>query len=312
MDWVEAQDTVCMNDQFTQHALSFGTAGARWLKAIPGIIAEYEKKWSLKVSPPFMLSYNYVAPGKLLDGTQVVLKIGFPKDREFQTEINALSVFNGIGITKLIEADRKNCAILIERVTPGNPLSTIENDEDATRKIAVVMKKLRIPLPSKNNFITIAELSKEIPLLRKRYNGNTGPLPSYLVDKAERLFEELITTSSYPILVHGDLHQDNVLSSDRDGWIAIDPKGIAAEPAYETAAMIRNPYEKLKDISNLNLERLLFRRIMILSKELNIDPVRIHKWGLFQTVLSAVWNVEGVKGWQHAIRIAYILDKIRI
>src|SRR6266567_6137524 len=42
-------------------------------------------------------------------------------------------------------------------------------------------------------------------------------------------------SSAEPVLVHGDLHHDNVLSSARAGWLAIDPKGVAAEPAYETS-----------------------------------------------------------------------------
>ena len=97
--------------------------------------------------------------------------------------------------------------------------------KEATRILASVMKHLWKPLPEKHDFITIAEWSNAI----SQYHGTSGPLPSYLVDKAERLFAELIASSAEPVLVHGDLHHENVLSSARAGWLAIDPKGVAAE-----------------------------------------------------------------------------------
>jgi len=299
-----------MNSEFVQHALSNGEEGEAWLKRIPDIITDYQKKWKLKVSPPFNLSYNYVAPTKRLDGSEAVLKIGFPKDKEFQTEIAALEVFNGQGIEKLLEEDRENAVILIERVTPGVPLSSLDDDEKATRILAEIMRRLWKPLPKNHHFITVEEWMQAIPEYMEKYNGATSLIPISLVEKANSLFKELIATSSAPVLVHGDLHHDNVLSSHRDGWLAIDPKGIAAEPAYETAAMIRNPYEKLKDLPHI--DQILRRRILILSEELGFDPERIRKWCFAQSVLSGVWNDAGVKGSEHAINIATALDTLNV
>lgn len=119
---------------------------------------------------------------------------------------------------------------------------------------------------------------------------------------------ELISSSETPVLVHGDLHHDNVLSSDREGWLAIDPKGIAAEPAYETAAMIRNPYKKIEDIQNL--DEVFRKRIIILSEKLEFDPNRIRKWCLAQTILSGVWTRDDNDYVKHALKVAHALDNI--
>lgn len=300
-----------MNEEFVQHALSNGEAGALWLQCIPTLITLYEKQWSLHVLPPFPRSYNYVAPCICADGSHAVLKIGLPQDREFQTEIEALSVFQGEGIAKLLHADKAHGVILLERVTPGVPLSALQNDEEATRILATVMKRLWKPLPQIHSFITIAEWSEAIPRFRQQYHGTGGPLPTSLVDKAERVFTELIASSAEPVLVHGDLHHDNVLSAQRAEWLAIDPKGVAAEPAYETAAMLRNPRLTLEH--NPDIKNLLRRRILVLSEVLLMDPQRIHQWALAQTVLSAVWSAanEG-KGWEHALAVAEVLDTIII
>lgn len=299
-----------MNDEFMKHILDRGEKGKLWLKRIPAIIAEYEEKWSIKVSEPFNLTWNYVAPATAADGTKVVIKIGFPDDREFKAGIDALSVFNAEGIEKLIETDRENAVILTEQVIPGIPLSTLVDDEKATRILATVMKKLWKALPEKHNFITIPEWSKAITKFKEKYK-TTSNLPLYLVDKAEYLFEELIANSAKQMLVHGDLHQNNVLSSNRDEWLAIDPKGVAAEPAYETGTMIRDPFKRMKN--NPDMKKIITQRIHTLSDELGFNPQRIHKWAFAQTVLSAVWSAEDKdKRWKYTISIAEALNDIKI
>ena len=52
---------------------------------------------------------------------------------------------------------------------------------------------------------------------------------------AELLFRELLASSEAPVLLHGDLHHFNILSSDRRPWVAIDPKGLSGEPLTKLA-----------------------------------------------------------------------------
>jgi streptomycin 6-kinase len=102
-----------------------------------------------------------------------------------------------------------------------------------------------------------------------------------------------------------------VLSGTREPWIAIDPKGVIAELAFETAAMLRNPYSKLETCTNLN--QLLNARIIILSDELEIEAERIRKWGFAHTVLSAIWSIEDHgTGWEFPMEIAAVLNRIRL
>lgn len=295
-----------MNKNFIKHALMYGEIGKAWLKQIPQIINEYEHKWSIKVLSPYTLTYNYVAPVTGNNGSQAVIKIGLPQDKEFQSEIEALKIFNGDGITKLLKADKEKAVILIEQVVPGTPLSTIENDEKATKIIASVMKKLWKPLPVNHHFITISQWTRALYGYHLQYNHNL-PIPLDLVEKAKRLFYELIKTSETPVLIHADLHHDNILSSSRNDWLVIDPKGIVAEPAYETSAMIRNPYKKISKMKNV--EKLLKTRIKILSEELNINPERIRKWCLAQTILSGVWTSENQDDTKHALKVIRALEK---
>ena len=146
--------------------------------------------------------------------------------------------------------------------------------------------------------------------LRDIYNGKTGPVPEKIVSKAEELFKYLTETSTERYLLHGDLHHDNVLSSKRDVWLAIDPMGVVGERAFETAAVLRNPQSKLLKYSNP--KDVLSKRIQILSEELEIDDKRIRQWGIAQTVLSAIWKLEDHgTDWEYCIKVAEILDSIR-
>lgn len=300
-----------MNDDFIKHALTYGKEGERWLKQIPQIIKEYENKWKLQVLPPYKLTYNYVAPAVRNDRSKVVLKIGFPQDKEFQTEISALLLFNGDASIKILEVDREHSVILLEQAVPGLPLSLILDDDRVTRILASVMKKLWKPLPQNHSFISIKQWAQALFQYPARFKGKKNPpIPFELVEKAILFLDQLIPTSSPAVLTHADLHHDNVLSSNRDEWLSIDPKGIAAEPAYETAAMIRNPYNKLKDMQDLS--KLLINRIKILSEELQIDPKRIHKWCFVQTVLSGVWTIDNSKDTTHALKVAHVLNRIVI
>lgn len=173
------------------------------------------------------------------------------------------------------------------------------------------MKKLWKPLPQNHSFITIKEWTKALPKYLIRFKADKNPpIPFSLVDKAILLFRELIATSSPAVLTHADLHHDNVLASNRDEWLSIDPKGIAAEPAYETTAMIRNPYELIRNMQNI--DKLLLNRILILSEELQIDANRIHKWCFVQTILSGVWTSDNPRDTIHALKVAQALDRIKI
>lgn len=43
------------------------------------------------------------------------------------------------------------------------------------------------------------------------------------------------------MLLDGDLHHFNILRAHRQPWLAIDPKGLVGDPAYEVGAFLYNP-----------------------------------------------------------------------
>jgi streptomycin 6-kinase len=136
----------------------------------------------------------------------------------------------------------------------------------------------------------VADWAEDFGKLRAMHGGGTGPLPARLVEEAETLFADLLASQAEPVLLHGDLHHSNILSSaGRALWLAIDPKGVVGEPAYETGALLRNP-ERL--LTEPEPGRILARRVDQLAEELGLDRARVRGWGLAQAVLAAVWGLE--------------------
>ena len=292
--------------KFRQTIIStFGDEGLIWLDHLPALIAECEQRWTFAAGPHFAdLSYNYVAPAKFEDGREIVLKLGVPRS-ELLTESEAVRHYNGQGSAQLVAAAPEEGILLIERVRPGNTLALMwpNQDEQATRIAARVMRQLWRPAAPDHPFVTVENWFAGFGRLRQEFNGGSGPFPAWLVDTGESLYAELQASMGEPLLLHGDLHHFNILSAHREPWLAIDPKGVVGEAAYDTGALLRNPVADIYHYSHV-----LERRIAILAEELELDRQRITGWGIAQAVLSAWWRYEDHgSGWESALMLAETL-----
>lgn len=287
----------------------YGDDGIVWLQRLPGIIDMCARRWKLTVQPPFEpLSYNYVAPVRCADGTDAVLKIGYPNS-ELLSEINALQLYGGNGMVNLLHADIEQGAFLLERLLPGTPLSTLEDDEQATSIAAGTMRQLWRPVPDDHPFPTVEKWALGLKRLRTQFDGGCGPYPVDLVERAEALFAELLPSMGKRVLLHGDLHHENIVMARRRPWLALDPKGVVGESAYEVGALLRNPIPGL--LARSNPAQITARRVDQLAEELDIDRQRIVGWGLAQAVLSAWWSFEDHgHGWDWAINCARLLEPL--
>ena len=181
-------------------------------------------------------------------------------------------------------------------------MAELADDDEATRIATRVMRALWRPVPVEHSFPTVARWAAGLQRLRTRFNGTTGPLPQKLVETAEALFAELLTSMDSPVVLHGDLHHWNILSAEREPWLALDPKGLVGEPAYEVGAWLRNQWVGPARSA---------RRIAIMAEELSVDRQRLVGWGVAQAVLSAWWSIEDHgHGWEEAIACAEMLAEI--
>jgi streptomycin 6-kinase len=286
----------------------FGDEGEKWLSRLPALIEYAVQRWNLTDLQQFVdLSVNYVAFARRNE-EEVVLKIGVI-NHEFISEMTALRIFNGDGAVKLLEADEENYMFLMERLRPGEMLVTLEDDDLRTHIACDVMTHLWRHKPQ-GPLIRLSEWFEGLKGLRIRFKGGTGPFPTALVERAESLLPELFTSSSPPVLLHGDLHHFNILSSER-GWLAIDPKGVIGPPGYEVGPLLINPFGDFLQTSDA--VRITERRLSILSERLGYPRERLRDWGLCHAVISAWWDLkEDGTGGEYSIGCAEVIAKAKV
>jgi streptomycin 6-kinase len=267
----------------------YGEQAARaWLASLPELLAAAAARWGLTLGEPYRLSHNYVARAVRADGTRAVLKLT-PPAGELRFEAAALRHFGGVGAVRLLAADVDGGALLLERAEPGELLATLQaRDDDAATRVAAEVG-IRLHGPPTGPFRTVEDWARAaFGWLRDRYGGGTGPFPAELIDRAEAEHAELVASAAPPVMLHGDLHHDNILTSER-GWLAIDPHGVLGEPAYEAGPLLRNP---LGLGARRDLAAVLTRRVPILAEAYGVAPERIRGWGRAHTAVSLIWSHE--------------------
>ncbi|WP_162005624.1 aminoglycoside phosphotransferase family protein [Dictyobacter vulcani] len=279
-----------MPDNFTYRASqSCDATGNGGIERLYAALKNSEARWNLTIEQPFNLSFNYVAPARRADGTAVVIKVCLPSD-EFALQHAALRICNGHGMVRLLDYHEEDETMLLERLEPGVMLSTVEDDEEAFSQAAAVMRQIRHPVPAQHPFPTIQDWGRALATARASYAQNSSPIPSKLLDEACVLFAELAASQTELVVLHGDLHQENILSAERAPWLAIDPKGVIGEPAYETGSLLRNELQRVFDAPQPL--RVMARRVDQLAAELDCKRERIRGWALSQAVLSVLWDAK--------------------
>jgi streptomycin 6-kinase len=287
---------------------TFQEDGHTFLKQLPDLIAQASARWGLTdVQPSSELSYNFVAFAKRGD-EEVVLKMGVP-NREFKSEMAALRLFNGEGACKLLDYDEEKYLMLLKRLRPGVMLAALEDDEEATNIAAVVMKEIWRPAPEDPVFIRLSDWFDGLKRLRPAFNGGTGPFNEKLVERVEHSVKDFFIENHQPVLMHGDFHHFNILSSER-GWLIIDPKGVIGPACYEVGPLLINPWGDL--LGKQDYRGMTKRRIDILHERLGFERERIHEWGLAHAILSAWWSIEDHTDGEYALAFAKMIADLAI
>ncbi len=204
-------------DDFMHHAsVLHGEKGLAWISQLPTILVNCEQRWRLTFAPPFTYlsyAYHYVAPAVRSDGTAVVVKVHAPTN-EFTQEAEALRLCDGRGMVRLLDYDINDRALLLERLESSISLSKLEDDEKATSYAATVMRQLWRPVPPDHPFPSIVDWGRGFLRLRQHYEGGNGPFPVAILEEAESLFAELSASMTECVLLHGDLHHENILAAE--------------------------------------------------------------------------------------------------
>ncbi|WP_307207364.1 aminoglycoside phosphotransferase family protein [Paenibacillus harenae] len=278
-----------------------GEQGVAWTGALPGLITDFASRFDFNPEAPFPnLSYNFVLRAKCGDGKPAVFKSSFMKE-ELSREVSVLRAFEGRGAINVLDADEEQGVALLEGADPGMPLSKIEDDARATDIFCEVFRHLHVSAPPSSQYPSMKQHFAAIERYRERfdYANTAAPLPESWVENAEECLAYLITTTSENLLLHGDLHHENILRQGEEQWVVIDPKGMIGDIHFDTIQYMLNYENRGGDC-----EQVLRSRIAIMADRLGLDPRRIAMWGVARGVLEACWTIEdGGTDWHRGIQI---------
>lgn len=287
---------------------AWGDAGERWLARLPTLVRELTQAWGLQIlGPAGPFTLHWVASAIRDDGTPVVLKLGPTVPGHLAHEALALQAFAGRGAVRLLAHDPERGALLLERAAPGTPVTGLVRQDDAaaTEVLVDVVRRLhRAPVPAG---LALPDLVAQGESLRRHLTAHRGDdvLPRRWVQRAAGLLGDLCSSAPRTVVLHGDLHHDNVLRATREPWLAIDPHGVLGDPGYELGATLYNPRPTHRDPELL---ALVGARIEQLAEGLVMAPERVAAWGFVKAVLSEAWSHEdGATARSRAFDVADLL-----
>jgi streptomycin 6-kinase len=266
-----------------------------WLERVPELLAECADEWELELGEPYVAgAAGYVVRATLRDRTPAVLKLIYPH-HESEHEAEALRVWNGDGAVQLLDHDEGRWALLLERCEPGTLLARKEQDEALDVFIGLLP---RLWQPAVEPFRPLAdEAQMWIEHLPDEWEAAGRPFEDRVVATAIDALERLSSTQGEPVLLHQDLHADNVLAARREPWLVIDPKPLVGEREFAVAPIVR-------DAELGHSERDILHRLDRLTSELGLDRERARLWTIGQTV---AWGLDTTYTPKHVETVSWLL-----
>jgi streptomycin 6-kinase len=119
-----------------------------------------------------------------------------------------------------------------------------------------------------------------------------------LLEAALDALRELPGTQGEQVLLHQDLHGDNVLAAQRQPWLVIDPKPLLGEREFAVAPIVRS-----FELGHTKRDALY--RFDRLTAELGLDRERARGWTIAQTV---AWTSSSQYRSTHLETVRWLLE----
>jgi streptomycin 6-kinase len=221
-----------------------------WLTRLPSTATMIAAQWSLTLDAPYEPGGRtaWVAPATLADGTDVTLKIGW-RHSEAEHEADGLRVWDGDGTVRLLAETRVSDSnvLMLERCVPGSALST-QPDLDQDTIVAGLLTRLWRAPTLEHPFRPLSQMCDEwADSFAARFFAGDLAIDAGLVRAGMTLLRSLPRDATRSVLLATDLHAGNVLASEREPWLMIDPKPYVGDPTYDALQHLLNSEARLRE-----------------------------------------------------------------
>jgi streptomycin 6-kinase len=200
----------------------------------------------------------------------------FSNTRERDAAVESLRAFGEDRAVRVLAVDPREPTALLERIQPAATLASTASEDEA---MVVVARLFRTGWPA------VPADSVATPVA-----GFASALESSDLRRARAMFSELLDDAAAPSLLHGDLHYDNIVTSDRADHLLIDPKGVIGDPAFDIGYLVSRPMPAARD--RLPLRTAIARRLAFLPDAIGLDRQRVASFAYVAAALSVAWARE--------------------
>jgi len=257
-----------------------------WRRGLPALVRSVLDDWRLEPDGYRGLGECALVLGvRTADGRAAAVKFGWPHPESTYEHV-ALRLWDGAGAVRLIRADPARGVLLLERAGPAD-LTTV-SVETACDVIAGLYPRLHRPATGQLDRLSTlcARWSTELAAL-----PTDSPAPHRLISQASSLAADLASDPSTDgVLLHGDLHYFNVLSSRREPWLAIDPKPISGHPSYEVAPLLWNRWNDA--VSSGDVRNAMRSRMFRMVDATGLDPHRVRDSVIVREMVNVLWALQ--------------------
>jgi streptomycin 6-kinase len=246
-----------------------------WLAALPRQIEEIAADWGLELGEPYLPGGQcaWVARATNTAGDQLVLKVGW-RHREAEHEADALRFWDGDGAARCLATRslEDTTALLLERCMPGVQLKSSLPEPEQDVVIARLARRLWARQPLDNHpFGSLQEMCDLwADWFEQDLDADSRGFDPGLGREGTTMLRELPRSADRNVLLCTDLHAGNVLASQREPWLVIDPKPFIGDPAFDAVQHMLNCDERLAD-DPFGLARRM-------AELLEVDPARVRLW----------------------------------
>lgn len=179
-------------------------------------------------------------------------------------------------------------ALLMERASGVRSLSQMArtgNDEEACRILCTTAARLHAPRQSPlPDLVPLAQVFRALESAARTHGGILA-----CCAEAARL---LLAAPQDAVVLHGDLHHENVLDFGERGWMAIDPKGFYGERGFDFANIFTNPDLSDSSVPVATDPERFSQRLASICEAASLDRERLLLWVLAWCGLSWAWFLE--------------------
>ncbi|ADG79062.1 Aminoglycoside/hydroxyurea antibiotic resistance kinase OS=Tsukamurella paurometabola (strain ATCC 8368 / DSM / CCUG 35730 / CIP 100753 / JCM 10117 / KCTC 9821 / NBRC 16120 / NCIMB 702349 / NCTC 13040) OX=521096 GN=Tpau_2457 PE=4 SV=1 [Tsukamurella paurometabola] len=212
-------------------------------------------------------------------GTAAMLK--HARTPEERAGASVLRWWDGDGAARVLES--ADDIVLMERATgPRRLMEMADNgrDDEATRVLCATIAHLHRPRPGLPD-TDLVELRPWFASLTAVHDEDPRFARSWSVAC------ELLDDAREVVVLHGDVHHDNVLDFGDRGWLAIDPKNVIGERGFDYANLLTNP-----DLSSAADPARFRRQLDVIVEAAGLERERLLRWVIAFAGLSAAWFAE--------------------